>query len=221
MCSEISRSERRNSTDIARGPYLRRKIRSFRPKIIIVQLGGNDLCIPNTRPEVFACELKEWMETLMGHHGHIKHAFICELFVRRTTRGVNVHTYESRRTIVNKMLKALIDTEENMTFWRHLRLMNSPLDVFGQEWCTFDRIRNQKNSTEVCDWHYSMLYALQRRMGPKKRANSANRTSKRRRISEKTVSPRNDEDHDYSSTDPSMVQSITAAVTQSVLGELQ
>lgn len=109
------------------------KIRSFRPKIIIVQLGGNALCIPNTRPEVFACELKEWMETSMGHHGHIKHAFICELFVRRTTRGVNVHTYESRRTIVNKMLKALIDTEENMTFWRHLRLMNSPLDVLDKD----------------------------------------------------------------------------------------
>lgn len=109
------------------------KIRSFRPKIIIVQLGGNDLCIPNTRPEVFARELKEWMETLMGHHGHVKHAFICELFVRRTTRGVNVHTYESRSTIVNKMLKALIDTEENMTFWRHLRLMNSPLDVLDKD----------------------------------------------------------------------------------------
>lgn len=109
------------------------KIRPFRPKIIIVQLGGSDLCIPNTRPEVFACELKEWMETLMGHHGHIKHVFICELFVRRTTRGVNVHIYESRRTIVNKMLKALIDTEENMTFWRHLRLMNSPLDVLDKD----------------------------------------------------------------------------------------
>lgn len=109
------------------------KIRSFRPKIIIVQLGGNDLCIPNTRQEVFACELKEWMETLMGHHGHIKHVFICELFVRRTTRGVNVHTYESRRTIVNKMLKALIDTEEHMTFWRHLRLMKSPLDVLDKD----------------------------------------------------------------------------------------
>lgn len=54
-----------------------------------------------------------------------------------------------------------------------------------------------------------------------KRANTASRTSKRRRISDKTVSPRNDEDHVYSSTDPSMVQFITAAVTQSVFGELQ
>lgn len=55
------------------------KIRSFRPRIIIVQLGGNDLiklCFPNTRPEVFACEMKEWMEALMVQHVHIKHVFI-------------------------------------------------------------------------------------------------------------------------------------------------
>lgn len=56
---------------------------------------------------------------------------------------------------------------------------------------------------------------------PNKRANSAERTSKRRRISEETVSPRNDGIHDQSSTDPEMVQSITVAVTRSVLGEIQ
>lgn len=97
-----------------------------------MQLGGNDLCIPNTRPEVFACELTEWVQTLMGQHVHIKHVFICELSVRRLTRGVNVQTYENRRTIVNKTLKAILDAEENMTFWRHSRLMNSPLDVLDK-----------------------------------------------------------------------------------------
>lgn len=107
-------------------------MRSLRLRIIIVQLGGNDLCIPNTRPEVFACELTEWVQTLMGQHVHIKHVFICELFVRRLTRGVNVQTYENRRTIVNKTLKAILDAEENMTFWRHSRLMNSPLDVLNK-----------------------------------------------------------------------------------------
>lgn len=98
-----------------------------------MQLGGNDLCIPNTRPEVFACELTGWMQTLMVQHVHIKHVFICELFVCQITRGVNVQTYENRRIIVNKMLKAFLDTEENMTFWRHLRLMNSPRDVSDKD----------------------------------------------------------------------------------------
>lgn len=73
------------------------------------------------------------MQTLMGQHVHINHVFICELFVRRITRGVNVQTYENRRAIVNKMLKAILDAEENMTFWRHLRLMNSPLDILDKD----------------------------------------------------------------------------------------
>lgn len=56
---------------------------------------------------------------------------------------------------------------------------------------------------------------------PKKKANSAGRTSKRRRISEETVNPRNDEVHDQSTADPAMLQSITADVTESVLDELK
>lgn len=53
---------------------------------------------------------------------------------------------------------------------------------------------------------------------PKKKANSA---GKRRRISEETVNPRNDEVHDQSTVDPAMLQSITADVTESVLDELK
>lgn len=56
---------------------------------------------------------------------------------------------------------------------------------------------------------------------PKKKSNSACRTSKRRRISEGTVSPRNVEIHDQSTTDLAIIQSITASVTKSVLGEPQ
>lgn len=37
------------------------KIRSFCPNIIIVKMGGNDLCIPNTRPEMFAWKVKKLM----------------------------------------------------------------------------------------------------------------------------------------------------------------
>lgn len=79
-------------------PVFAEKIRSLRPRIVIVQLGGDDLCIPNTRPEVIARELTEWMQTLMGQHVHFKHVFICELFVRRITTGVNVQIYENCRT---------------------------------------------------------------------------------------------------------------------------
>lgn len=31
------------------------------------------------------------------------------------------------------MLKAILDAEEKTTFWRHLRLINSPLDVLDKD----------------------------------------------------------------------------------------
>lgn len=96
---------------------------------------------------------------------------------------------------------------KGQVIWSHFKDWFCPvkLHVIGDFW--------QKNIH---------ITALQRRMWPpKKKADSAGRTSKRRSISEETVIPRNDEIHDLSTTDPAMLQSITAAVTKSVLGELQ
>lgn len=58
-------------------------------------------------------------------------------------------------------------------------------------------------------------------MGRKKRANSISRTTKNKKITEKTVSPTYDVDDDHKYTDPPKAHSITIAVTQSVLGELK
>lgn len=99
----------------------------------------NDLCTTNTRPEVFECEMKDWIETLMEHHLHIKDVFILKQFVRRTSKCVNVQTYEILRTILNKMLKAMLDAEGNMTFWQ-LRLMNNPLDFHEIDRVTYQKI---------------------------------------------------------------------------------
>lgn len=66
-----------------------------------------------------------------------------------------------------------------------------------------------------------MYITAHKRMGRKKRANSISRTTKNKRITEKTVSPTYDVDDDHKYTDPPMAHSITAAVTQSVLGELK
>lgn len=66
-----------------------------------------------------------------------------------------------------------------------------------------------------------MYITALKRMGRKKRANSISRTTKNKKITEKTVSPTYDVDDDHKYTDPPMAHSITAAVTQSVLGELK
>lgn len=66
-----------------------------------------------------------------------------------------------------------------------------------------------------------MYITALKRMGRKKRANSISRTTKNKKITEKTVSPTYDVDDDHKYTDPPKAHSITTAVTQSVLGELK
>lgn len=66
-----------------------------------------------------------------------------------------------------------------------------------------------------------MYITALKRMGLKKRANSISRTTKNKKITEKTVSPTYDVDDDHKYTDPPKAHFITTAVTQSVLGELK
>ena len=58
---------------------------------------------------------------------------ICELFIRRKPRFIDAQTYEIRRVIVNRMLKNMLEVQDNMVFWRHLRLMQSPMDILDKD----------------------------------------------------------------------------------------
>ena len=108
-------------------------INSVRPSVIIVQIGGNDLCSPCIRPEVFTCELIEWFKSLQEQFIFLKNVVICELFIRRKPRFIDAQTYEIRRVIVNRMLKNMLEVQDNMVFWRHLRLMQSPMDILDKD----------------------------------------------------------------------------------------
>lgn len=57
---------------------------------------------------------------------------VCEIFIRTRPRDVSVEIYEFKRGIVNQMLKDMLG-RPNLTFWRHLRPIQSPLDILGQD----------------------------------------------------------------------------------------
>jgi lysophospholipase L1-like esterase len=109
------------------------KLREFRPDIIVLQLGGNDLCNPTVRPEVFACRLVEWSESLLKQFSFLGKVIVCELFIREKPRHTSAETYEYKRTFVNHMLKDMLEVIPNLSFWRHLRLMNSPLAILSED----------------------------------------------------------------------------------------
>ena len=56
----------------------------------------------------------------------------CELFPRYKTRNITPDKYEHKRKIVNHVLSVILDDKQYLKFWKHLRLINSPLKIIGR-----------------------------------------------------------------------------------------
>ena len=68
--------------------------------LILLQIGGNDLCIRSLRPETMACAIADYMNSLFDFDS-ANLVLVCELFARSNTRPVTPEIYENRRLIVN------------------------------------------------------------------------------------------------------------------------
>ncbi|XP_062605449.1 uncharacterized protein LOC134267244 [Saccostrea cucullata] len=113
---------------------LQHYITSFKPVVIILQIGGNDICSVSARPETVACNISELMET-MGKFDCVQVDVVCELFIRTRPRNISPQMYEEKRNIINNMLPVLLEGRHNkkFMFWLHLRLMNSPLHILSSD----------------------------------------------------------------------------------------
>lgn len=136
---------------------LQNYITSLKPVVILLQLGGNDICYSSARPEKVACSIAELME-MLGKIESVQVGVVCELFKRLRPRNIPPQLYEERRKIINNMLPVLLGdlTHKKILFWRHLRLMNSPYMC----WVAMGYIYLQsviRNFTEASDWLSCML----------------------------------------------------------------
>lgn len=133
-------------------------ITQYQPNIILLQIGGNDLCIRCLRPETLACDIVDYMNSLFDFES-VKKVLVWELFARSNTRSVTPVIYENRRLIVNQMLPVLIDAEnKTLFFWKHLRLMNSPLQIFDRDGIHLSRIGTKKYYRSL---RLAILHALE------------------------------------------------------------
>ena len=119
------------------------EIVNFKPHIIILQVGGNDLCFEDLKPETLACQIIDSMEELHSKY-EIKQIFVCELFIRSNPRNISYGVYEHKRKIVNQMLKDMLSDKPYLNFWKHLRLMNSPLHILSGDGVHLNDIGSKK-----------------------------------------------------------------------------
>lgn len=60
---------------------LQTHITQYQPNLILLQIGGNDLCIRSLRPETLPCDIVDYMNSLFDFD-FVKVVLICELFAR-------------------------------------------------------------------------------------------------------------------------------------------
>lgn len=66
---------------LLRDQDLQNCIHSFKPSVIILQIGGNDICYVSASPEKVACNISELMEAL-GKFECVQVGVVCDLFIR-------------------------------------------------------------------------------------------------------------------------------------------
>ncbi|CAC5378273.1 unnamed protein product [Mytilus coruscus] len=59
------------------------------PSVIILQIGGNDLCDPGLKPETLACKIVDLMSDFQLHYSFVNKIVVCELL-----RGLNLGTLQ-------------------------------------------------------------------------------------------------------------------------------
>ena len=110
---------------------VREKLRSLSPSFsaVVVQIGGNDLCLQDCKPIELASKIEDFAQWIL-HERIAKVVYVCELFARSKPRGVDPEVYESRRLAVNNYLGTLLEESGHVKFWRHRRIFNSPQNIF-------------------------------------------------------------------------------------------
>ena len=138
---------------------LREKLEEFRPDVVILQIGGNDVCETNVGPETIACRIVDFSEKI-GQFRSVKAVVTCELFPRLSPRNISAELYEFRRNIMNNMISVMLEHTSDcfFLFWKHLRLTHSPLPIFLRDGTHLSFIGQKKFYRSI---RLSILHALQ------------------------------------------------------------
>ena len=60
---------------------------------------------------------------------NVSQVIICELFYCHNPRGMPADMYEQRKCMVNNILSIVLENRQQEYFWKHLHLMNSPMNI--------------------------------------------------------------------------------------------
>ena len=87
----------------------------YKPHIVLLQIGGNDICNHHLHPETLAFQIIDFM-TMLRTNYNVSQVIICELFYRHNPTGMPADMYEQRKCMVNNMLSIVLENRQHEHF---------------------------------------------------------------------------------------------------------
>ena len=106
------------------------KIKAFQPKIIILELGTNDLCVVGQRPESVGSDIEHLVQVLHDHCG-AEFIMAC-LVIYRSAIPPHVPDF-SHRVDLNKYLKVVLEPLPYAEAWSHRGLQSPSIAVLCRD----------------------------------------------------------------------------------------
>lgn len=103
---------------------------AFKPNIVVIQTGGNDLSNLSAHPLLIANAMEEITAALLSEY-NVRYVVICEIFTRKTS-GITADLYESRRRQVMNYLSTLVESNTNIRIWKHRRIFRAQEPIFDR-----------------------------------------------------------------------------------------
>ncbi|OWF36584.1 hypothetical protein KP79_PYT03095 [Mizuhopecten yessoensis] len=181
-------------------------IRQWQPHIVILQVGGNDLCARDRSCEQIARDIVNFARQLRHCLGIVL-VFVCDIFKRPQPRGISPNVYASRRTETNSLLRDWVPQHDRLVFWGHRRLHDSPRRLFLHDQCHLNQEGTKKNYRSIRLALTEPYMASKSKRAPRKRKAPASASQ--------------DDEVCGISTLAAVTEQITKNVTAAVLQELR
>ena len=103
------------------------KIKAFQPKVIILELGTNDLCVVGQRPESVGSDIEHLVQVLHDHCG-AEFIMVC-LVIYWSAIPPHVLDFSHKVDLLNKYLKVVLETLPYAEAWSHTGLQSPSIAV--------------------------------------------------------------------------------------------
>lgn len=126
------------------------KINSLQPKIVVLQVGEND--VDSSVPALNVASAIEEVAAWLNNSVNIPLVMVCELFPRENTR-ISPMEYEEKRKLTNTILETMVSVHGGVRFWKHRRIFQAQTDIFASDGIHLSPFGQQR-------YHRSLRYAI-------------------------------------------------------------